>query len=98
MRISIFWKLVGMIVVTIVFLAGSIFFTVNYFVVRGFDREAVNKIKTFRESVDHELDDLRQALLAGAYLMAENPAVAQAVAEGNGEYLKKVAKDMMDKT
>jgi hypothetical protein len=39
MRISIFWKLVGMIVVTIVFLAGSIFFTVNYFVVRGFDRE-----------------------------------------------------------
>ncbi|NMC48434.1 MAG: HAMP domain-containing protein [Desulfovibrio sp.] len=98
MRVSIFWKLVGMIVATIIFLAGSIFFTVNYFVVRGFDQEAQNKIETFRGSVDHEMDDLRQALLADAFLVAENLAVAQAVVEGNGEYLKKVAKDLMDKT
>ena len=98
MKISIFWKLVGMIVVTIILLSGSIFFTVNHFVVNGFDKEAVNNIKTFRESVDHELEDLRQFLLAGAYMMAENPTVAQAVVEGNGEYLRKVAKDLMDKT
>ncbi|MFZ5812298.1 MAG: methyl-accepting chemotaxis protein [Thermodesulfobacteriota bacterium] len=98
MRVSIFWKLVGMIVATIIFLAGSIFFTVNYFVIRGFDQEAQNKIETFRGSVDHEVDDLRQALLADAFLVAENLAVAQAVVEGNGEYLKKVAKDLMDKT
>ncbi|QLA19898.1 methyl-accepting chemotaxis protein [Desulfolutivibrio sulfoxidireducens] len=98
MKISIFWKLVGMIVVTIILLSGSIFFTVNHFVVNGFDKEAVNNIKTFRESVDYELEDLRQFLLAGAYMLAENPTVAQAVVDGNGEYLKKVAKDLMDKT
>ncbi len=98
MRVSIFWKLVGMIVITIVFLSGSIFFTVNYFVVRGFDQEALNKIKTFRGSVDQEVEDLRQTLLSDAYLVAENPAVAQAVVEGNAEYLKKIAKDLMDKT
>ncbi len=98
MKISIFWKLMAMIVVTIILLAGSIFFTVNSFVITGFDQEAVTNIKVFRENVDHELEDLRQFLLAGAYMMAENPTVAQAVAEGNSAYLKKVAKDLMDKS
>ena len=98
MRISIFWKLVGMICMTIVLLSGSIFFTVNHYVIEGFDREAAGAIKNFQKSVDHEVDDLRQFLQAGAFLLAENPAVAKAVAEGDGAFLMKAAKNLMDKS
>jgi len=98
MKLSIFWKLVAMIVVTIVLLSGAIFFTVNHFVVAGFDKEASGNIQKFQKSVDHEMEDLRQFLQVGALLAAENPAVAKAVAEGDGAFLKKAAKDLMDKT
>jgi len=98
MKISIFWKLVGMICITIVLLSGSIFFTVNHFVVEGFDKEASRTIQKFQKSVDHEVEDLRQFLQTGGALLAENPAVAKAMAEGDGALLKKAAKDLMDRT
>jgi methyl-accepting chemotaxis protein len=98
MKLSIFWKLVTMIVVTIVLLSGAIFITVNHFVIAGFDREASGNIQKFQKSVDHEMEDLRQFLQVGALMTAENPAVAKAVAEGDGAVLKKAAKDLMDKT
>ncbi|NDY56266.1 HAMP domain-containing protein [Desulfovibrio sulfodismutans] len=98
MKISIFWKLVGMICMTIVLLSGSIFFTVNYFVVEGFDKEASGTIQKFQKSVEHEVEDLRQFLQTDGALLAENPAVAKAMAEGDGAFLKKAAKELMDRS
>ena len=95
MKLSIFWKVLSFILIVIAVLTASITYSVNHYVSQGFDEQALVQIKNFRQSVDAEIKDIGEMLSLTARLVAENPAVAQAMAEGDYAYLASVAKSMM---
>ncbi len=98
MRISIFWKLLGMSLVTILLLAFCVTLGVRHYVIKGFDAESMNRIKVFMGSVEQEVHDRAEALKVVGKLMADNPDVIRAVEQGDAAFLRRYAQEVMRST
>ncbi|WP_028573920.1 methyl-accepting chemotaxis protein [Desulfonatronovibrio hydrogenovorans] len=98
MRVSIFWKLMGMVAVTVLLLSTAVFFTTNHFVSKGFDQESVKTITNFQGAVAHQLKDLEDFYLKTAYLLAQDIDVASAVDSGATGFLREYAREIMEMT
>ncbi|WP_027367603.1 methyl-accepting chemotaxis protein [Desulfocurvibacter africanus] len=95
MRISFFWKILGVCLSTIVLLASCIVFGVNHYVSKEFDAESLQRLRTYMNSLDHEVRDNALMLSTVAKLMAENPDVARALDQGDAAFLRGYAREVM---
>jgi len=98
MRISIFWKILGMSLATILLLSCCIIFGVRHYVIKGFDAESMDRIKIYMGSVDQEVQDKSRTLMAVGKLLAENPNVSKAMENGDGAFLHRYAQEVMQTT
>ncbi len=98
MRISIFWKLMGMIAVTVLFLGTAVFFTTKHFVSKGFDEESVKNIENFQGAVAHEIQDLQDSYMSLAYLISKDMNLVSAIESNASGYLEGYAREIMETT
>ncbi|KAF0231555.1 MAG: methyl-accepting chemotaxis [Desulfovibrionaceae bacterium] len=98
MRISFSLKIALLLVASIVVVSLGIFFTTNYFISDGFDRQAVLELEGRQKSVQSKLQGLKDETLAETFLIASDLAIAQAIEKGDSAFLKKHAKTILEKT
>ncbi len=95
MRISIFWKLLGMVAASVLLLGISVFFTTKHFVTDGFDQESVKNIENFQSAMKHEIRDKEAYYLEVARRAAQDHQLASAVYSGDAKVLAKYAEELM---
>ncbi len=95
MRISIFWKLLGMVAASVLLLGITVFFTTKHFVSNGFDQESVKNIENFQSAMMDEIKDKKAYYLETTARAAKNPQLASAVYSGNAKELAKYAEELM---
>jgi methyl-accepting chemotaxis protein len=98
MRISFSLKIAMLLVVSIAVVSVGIFFTTYYFITDGFDSQAVLELDARQKAVQSKLDALKEATLAESFLIASDLAIAQAIEKRDVEFLKKLAKNILQKT
>ncbi|MBI4803902.1 MAG: cache domain-containing protein [Desulfovibrio sp.] len=98
MRISFSLKIAMLLVVSIAVVSLGIFFTTYYFITDGFDSQAVLELDARQKAVQSKLDALKEATLAESFLIASDLAIAQAIERRDVEFLKKLAKNILQKT
>ncbi|WP_028575010.1 methyl-accepting chemotaxis protein [Desulfonatronovibrio hydrogenovorans] len=95
MRISIFWKLLIMVGMTVLILGTAVFFTTKHFVAAGFDRESVSTIERIQNAVQHELRELEEYFLETAGRAAQDHQLASALYSSNPRVLSRYARELM---
>ena len=98
MRITMFWKLIGMIAVTVLLLAAAVLLTTQHFVTRGFDQESERNIRNIQGSVEHDIQDIEEYYLAIAYLVAQDLEVASAIDSRSTRFLQEYARQIIAET
>ena len=78
MNLSFSMKVVGLVLVTVLFLSGTIFGLTYYFVSKGFEDQAQKEISLLSTSVQAILDDCRDKVMGVAHSLAIRPDVAKA--------------------
>lgn len=79
MKISIFGKLIGMVVMAIVLTSATLFLTTDHYVTQGFDEKSLEELTGFKNAVDAEIEDMEILLTTVGSLMARNSEVAQSI-------------------
>lgn len=95
MRISIFWKLLIMVGITVLLLGTAVFFTTKHFVSQGFDQESIKTIENFQSAMKYEIRDLEQYLLENARRSAHDHQLASAVYSSSSRVLSNIADELM---
>jgi methyl-accepting chemotaxis protein len=98
MRISFSLRIAILLVACILVVSSGIFITTYYFISDGFDSQAVAELEARQKAVQSKLDALKESTLAETYLIASDLAVAQAIDKGDADFLKKHAKELLDRT
>ena len=98
MKLKIFTKLTGLIVLTILLTSGTLFWTTNHYVTQGFDEKAREELRNVRGAVEAEIKDWEKLLLNVGYLMAAKVEVQRAIDEKNTAFLQRYAKEVMQQT
>ncbi|MFN2269003.1 MAG: methyl-accepting chemotaxis protein [Desulfonatronovibrio sp.] len=98
MRFSIFWKLMGMVAITVIFLGAAVFFTTEHFVSKGFDEESVKNIENFQGAVSHEILDLQDSYMNLAYLISKDMNLVSGIESKATGYLKDYAREIIEST
>lgn len=58
MRFTIFWKILVLLLATILLISTAIFLTTNHFVTQSLDEQALDRLSTYKETVDMELQEI----------------------------------------
>ncbi len=95
MRISIFWKLLIMVGITVFLLGTAVFFTTKHFVSEGFDRESVKTIENFQSAMKFEIRDLEQYFLETARRTAQDHQLASAIYSNSSRVMSNYAEELM---
>ena len=98
MKISIFGKLIGMIVLAIVLTSAALFLTTNHFVTQGFDEKTLEELTGFKNAVDAEIQDMQVLLTTVGSLMAQNSEVAQSIYNNRWRFLQEFAQQVIQQT
>ncbi|WP_045210873.1 methyl-accepting chemotaxis protein [Desulfonatronovibrio magnus] len=98
MKISIFWKLMGMVAITVILLGSAVFFTTKHFVTQGFDEESARNIENFQTAMAHEISDLEHFYKSIAYIVAQDLEVASGIDSGTTVFLREYLKEIMNET
>jgi methyl-accepting chemotaxis protein len=98
MKISLFVKLVGIIAFAVLLTGGVLFVTTNHYVSRAFDKKTTEEVKQIKIAFEARLKSMEeQLILDNGFLVAANPAVAQAIAERNTGFLQQFARQVTQK-
>ncbi len=98
MRIPIFGKLIGIIVLAVLLTSGVLFLTTNHYVTKGFDEKALEEIGGFKGAVEAEIEDWEVLLETVGMLLAANFEVQHAIEERNSGFLRALARDVIQQT
>ncbi|GAB6059968.1 methyl-accepting chemotaxis protein [Desulfonatronum parangueonense] len=98
MRVSIFGKLIGIIVLAVLLTSSVLFFTTNHYVSRGFDEKALEELSGFKGAVEAQIEDWEVLLGSVGFLMASNFDVQHALQDNNAQFLQRFARDVMQQT
>ncbi len=96
MRIPIFAKLVGIIVLAILLTSSVLFLATNYFVTRGFDEQALGNIQGAKAAVEAEIADQESLLLTIGALTSQSDIVTQSVFDNRRRFLQEFARKVID--
>jgi methyl-accepting chemotaxis protein len=95
MKISIFGKLIGIVILAVILTSSVLFFSTNHYVTQGFDEKVLEELDGFKNAVDAEVTDNETLLRSVGLLMASNFEIQHAMEDGNGNYLRQVASEVM---
>ncbi|HDQ39459.1 MAG TPA: methyl-accepting chemotaxis protein [Desulfonatronum sp.] len=98
MRISIFGKLIGIVVLAVLLTSSVLFYTTNHFVTKGFDEQALAELEIAKGAVEAQVKDQEEYLLAIASLIAQNTEVAQSMFDNRRLFLQEYARELMRQT
>lgn len=87
MKLSIFWKVLGMVIVPIILVSCFIFMATNYLVSRSMDEDLDANLNSHYQTFNLELKEIQRSLSAIAYKSAINPDVAFAIESVDVDYL-----------
>jgi methyl-accepting chemotaxis protein len=97
MKWSFSMKVVGLVLVTVLVLSGTIFGLTYYFVSTGFEEQTQKEISFLSTSVQSILDDYRNKVSDVGHLLAIRPDVAKAIESKDTAFLQRVSKDVVNK-
>ena len=98
MRIPIFGKLIGIIVLAVLLTSGVLFLTTNHYVTKGFDEKALEELGGFKGAVEAEIEDSEVLLETVGMLLAANFEVQHAIEDSNVGFLRALARDVIQQT
>ncbi|WP_028575478.1 methyl-accepting chemotaxis protein [Desulfonatronovibrio hydrogenovorans] len=87
MKLSIFWKVLGMVIIPIILVSCFIFMATNYLVSRSMDEDLDASLNSHYQTFNLELKEIQRSLSAIAYKSAINPDVAFAIESVDVDYL-----------
>jgi methyl-accepting chemotaxis protein len=93
MKLSFSGKIIGLIAIAIVFVAGAIFAISNFIVSQGMDEQSRADIAKMSESVQAYIDDAKTRTTKAAATLAEDSSVAAAIENKDTAAIQKLAKD-----
>ena len=97
MKVTIFKKIVGMVVLVVVVCSLAVFLSSRHFVAKGFDQSALEAILNFRKVVEHDMAMKVQDIERTSYLLGANAEVAGLVAADDHQGLAAFLKRFMGK-
>jgi methyl-accepting chemotaxis protein len=97
MKWSFSMKVVGLVLVTVLFLSGTIFGLTYYFVSQGFEDQIRKEMEVFSTSVQTVLEDYRDKVTGVAHLLAIRPDVGKAIEIKDTAFLQRVSKEVLQK-
>ncbi|SDB17642.1 methyl-accepting chemotaxis protein [Desulfonatronum thiosulfatophilum] len=98
MKVSIFGKLIGVVVLAVLLTSSVLFFTTNHYVAKGFDEKALEELNGFQGAVRAQIEDWEELLEAVGFLMSSNFEVQHALQQNDTQMLKEFARDVMQQT
>lgn len=93
MKLSFSGKIIGLVAVSVVVVAGAIFAVSNIIVARGMDEQSRADIAKISESVQASLEDVKSRTLKAAAAMAEDQSMAAAIESKDTAAVQKLAKN-----
>jgi methyl-accepting chemotaxis protein len=98
MKISIFVKLVGIVVFAVLLTGSVLFVTTSHYVSRAFDEKVKEGMSHIKDGFKYELQDRKRLLLDDGFFIAVNFDVQQAMLEKNRDFLHQFGKQTMQQT
>jgi len=98
MKISIFVKITGLVVLAVLITTSALFLTTNYYIAQGLDKKGLGVLEDTKAAVDTIIEDWETRLLYVGFLMAANLDVQQAIAEKNTPFLQRFSREVMQRT
>jgi hypothetical protein len=98
MRVSIFWKLIAIVVLAVLLTSSVLFFTTNHYVTEGFNEKVQDELRNAKVAVETGIADWEDLLQNLGFLMAENFQVQSAASQRNSVFLQQFAQEMMRRT
>jgi methyl-accepting chemotaxis protein len=92
MRLSLFGKIIGLIVMTAVLVGGVVYGTSYFMLNRGLNNQGRSEIKKMIELVQRHIDDLRDRAVITAASLAENKNLVTAIENGNNTDVQDIGK------
>ena len=97
MKLSFSKKLIGLVLVTVLVLSGTLFGFTYYFVAEGVDAEILKEMRRLSNSVQMVMEDYRDRAAVVGHFIAIRPEVARAIEAQDTAFLRKVAKEAVGK-
>ncbi len=92
MRLSLFGKIIGLIVMTAVLVGGVVYGTSYFMLNRGLNHQGRSEIKKMMEMVQRHIDDLKDRAVVTAASLAENKNLVAAVENGDKAEVQNIGK------
>ncbi len=96
MKLNIFVKVTGMVIGAVLVTSISLFLAAHYFAQKGFNAEAKDNIRLFQTVVEKSVHGRQDDVLKGTASLALNPALSQAMADGDIATLRAMLKQQLD--
>jgi len=98
MRVSILYKIIGVLVCSILLTGVAIFFTARHFMAEGFEKDAQRNLRNMERVVAAEVANLNDKYLDAARLIADNSSLVGAIMSRDVTTLKDILADTMKRT
>ncbi|WP_045214388.1 cache domain-containing protein [Desulfonatronovibrio magnus] len=98
MKVSIFWKIVIMLGITVVLISSGVFFFSNYFIAGSLNREALQDLEKFRKTVDMEINAIESSMSSLSRMTSMNPDIVNAVMDHDTSLLQQFGQMIIDET
>ncbi|RQD61334.1 MAG: HAMP domain-containing protein, partial [Desulfonatronovibrio sp. MSAO_Bac4] len=98
MKVSIFWKILIMLGITVVLISSGVFFFSNYFIAGSLNREALQDLEKFRKTVDMEINAIENSMSSLSRMTSLNPDIVNAVMDNDTSLLQQFGKMIIDET
>lgn len=96
MKLSIFWKILGIMALSVLLTCISILFVSNHFVTQGFNEEGEENIKVIQHAVNEDIRLITKNLHSQSEFIVQNPDLANAVKKSDQNFLKKISQNIVN--
>lgn len=96
MRITIFWKTLGIMALSVFLVCISILLVSNFFVNKGFNEEGEQNIRIMQHAVNEDIRLMTENLNSLSGFIALNPDLANAIRRSDQDYLRKFSQNIVE--
>jgi methyl-accepting chemotaxis protein len=98
MRFTLLTKITGLVFIAVLLVGGGNYLASRHFLTASLDDQNIKEVITRADLVSDEFEQLKKNLTGYAYLMANNPQVANHIADGDTAWLQDYARKIMEQT
>ncbi|MFN2266765.1 MAG: methyl-accepting chemotaxis protein [Desulfonatronovibrio sp.] len=96
MKVTIFWKTLGVMALSVLLVCISILFVSNYFVNKGFNEEGAENIRIMQHAVNEDIQLMTENLNSLSEFIAHNPDLANAIRRSDQDFLKEFSQNIIE--